>query len=320
MYRIAKSLLLVVFIMLAAALPVLAQDASLPDTIQVNAPGLFPEGIEWDANGNRFLLGSLAGNGVIAVTDDGAITQFATEENRLSSVGLHIDEATNRLLVDYSDASVFSDPDALGTASLGIYDLETADLIQFVDLSALYDGKHFANDLTVDADGNAYITDSFSPVIYKVTPEGDASVFVEDENLGDSNFGLNGIDYHPDGFLLASVAGSASLWKIPVDDPAAMSQVELSEPFGADGMILDENGSLIAVAQVNGSASQELISVSSADGWQTAIIDQRVPTEGATTAAIRDGAVYVTYAQLDQMGSNPPPDIFEIGRVDFPAS
>jgi sugar lactone lactonase YvrE len=332
MNKLRTTVLLVMVLVIGAAFPAFAQEATpeategampspSPINIVVNFPGLFPEGIEWDVVGNRFLLSSLSGQGINAVADDGTITPFAIAENGLSAVGIHIDEASNRLLVDYSDASVFGNPDATGTAGLGIYDLTTAELIHYVDLGALYEGKHFANDLTVDAEGNAYVTDSFSPVIYKVTPEGDASIFIENENLGNPNFGLNGIDYHPDGFLLASVGGSASLWKIPVDDPTTLSQVEVSEPFGADGMVLDDEGNLIAVASFtgeDGSQRQEIISVSSTDDWATATIDQRVESQDATTAAIRDGAVYVIYAQLSQMASNPPPETFEIGRIEFP--
>jgi sugar lactone lactonase YvrE len=333
MNKLSTTVLLAMVLIVGAAFPAFAQEATpeateegmtspAPDSIVVSLPGLFPEGIEWDAAGSRFLLSSLSGQGINAVADDGTATPFATAENGLSAVGIHIDEASNRLLVDYSDASIFGNQDATGTAALGIYDLQTADLIHYVDLGVLYDGKHFANDVTVDADGNAYVTDSFSPVIYKVTPEGEASIFIEDERLGNPNFGLNGVDYHADGFLLASVGGSASLWKIPVDDPTTLSQVEVSEPFGADGMIFDEDGNLIAVAGFtgeDGSQHQEVISVSSDDEWATATIDQRVETQDATTAAIRDGTVYVIYAQLGQMGSNPPPETFEIGRIDFPA-
>jgi sugar lactone lactonase YvrE len=336
MNRIPKPFLLFTLILSLAAVPVFAQDAApeateessapsseAPELIEVNVPGLFPEGIEWDAARGRFLLSSLSGQGINAVADDGTITPFASAENSMSAVGIHIDEATNRLLVNYSDASVFGDPEATGQAALGIYDLETADLIHYVDLTPLHDGRHFANDLTVDAEGNAYVTDSFSPVIYQVTPDGAATVFVEDERLSNPNIGLNGIDYHPAGFLLTSVAGTPALYKIPVDDPTALSEVALSEPFGADGMVLDDAGNLIAVAQFtgeDGSQRQEVVSVSSADDWATATIDQRAEVMGATTATIRDGVVYVSYAHLDQLGAETPPETFEIGRVDFPTA
>jgi sugar lactone lactonase YvrE len=334
MSSIGKTLLLGLVLVVGAVFPAFAQDATpeatmspangeVPAKIDVLMPGLFPEGIAWDATGKRFFLSSLTGQGITAVADDGTTTPFAAAENGMAAVGLEVDATNNRLLVDYSDAMVFSDPNAKGAAALGIYDLETADLINFVDLAVLYDGKHFANDVTVDADGNAYVTDSFSPVIYKVTPDGDASIFVQDDKLGNPNFGLNGIVFHPNGYLLASVGGSASLWKIPVNDPTTLSQVQPSEPFGADGMFLNADGDLIAVAAFTGSDEtqhQEVVSVSSSDDWATATIDKRLETQDATTVAVRDGLVYVIYAQLSKQGTNPPPASFEIGRIDFPAA
>jgi len=42
---------------LAGAPLALAQDGALPDRIDVAREGFFPEGIEYDAAGGRFLLG-----------------------------------------------------------------------------------------------------------------------------------------------------------------------------------------------------------------------------------------------------------------------
>jgi sugar lactone lactonase YvrE len=310
---------LLVLLTFVAALPAFAQDETLPDTVTISDPGRFPEGIEWDAQAGRFLLGSLRDGSVVAVADDGTITPFIdVPEEGLSSVGLHIDQNTNRLLVAYGNPAVFSDPSAAGRAAIGIYDLETGEQLHFVDMSELYEGGHFANDLTVDADGNAYVTDTFSPVIYQVTPEGEASVFIEDERL---NF-INGIDFSPDGYLLVSASADASLWKIPVDDPSAISQVELIQPFGADGMLLTPEGDLIAVANLvgeDGSTRSALISVSSADDWATATVDTEFETQGVTTAAYRDGEIYAIYAMLNQMGSATPPETFDIQRIDLAA-
>ena len=47
---------------LAGAPLALAQDGALPDRIDVAREGFFPEGIEYDAAGGRFLLGSLQSN------------------------------------------------------------------------------------------------------------------------------------------------------------------------------------------------------------------------------------------------------------------
>jgi sugar lactone lactonase YvrE len=314
-----------ILMLLVVALPfTLAQDEELPDLVLAQHTSLHPEGIEWDAANGRFLTGSLAEGTIFEVADDGTVTPFIEDEDFLNTIGIHIDPATERLLVCNSEVAAFNDPEVQGTAQLGIYDLNSGERLQFVDLGALLpEGRHFCNDVTVDAEGNAYVTDTFSPVIYKVTPEGEASIFVEDDQLGNENGGGNGIDFHPDGYLLVNINGSASLFKIPLDDPTALAQVELSEPFAADGMVLDSAGNLIAKATTfneDGSMNSELLEVASEDDWASAEILRRAPLDAnlaPTTVALRDDVPYVIHAHFSEFFGGQPLDEFEIMRVDF---
>jgi sugar lactone lactonase YvrE len=316
------------------ASPLTAQEATqvtmddgMPHQIVFTQPGLRPEGIEYDATNGYFLVGSLTEGTISKVMPDGTITPFIEDADLTSSVGIHIDRARNRLLVSSSDAAVFSDPNAQGRAGLAAYDLTSGERLFYADLSALTpDGRFFINDVTVDEAGNAYATNSFQPVIYRVSEAGEAEVFVQDEQLGNENFGLNGIEYVPTsgkngsesgGFLLAAVTGAGALYKIPVDDPSELSEVTLSEPFGIDGMALDAQGRLIAVAMTfdeGGESGQEIIAVSSDDDWANARIVSRVPTEGnATTVALHGDSAYYINAYLD----NPAQEQYEIIRVDL---
>jgi sugar lactone lactonase YvrE len=299
--------LLVIVLLLMLVMPhVVAQEAELPDLVMAAHPGLHPEGIEWDAENGRFLTGSLPEGTIFEIADDGTVTPFVEDENLLASIGIHIDQANSRLLVASSDLGAAGDQSLMGAALLGAYDLNTGEPVYFADLGALLpEGRHFANDVTSDPEGNAYVTDSFSPVIYKVTPEGEASVFVENEAFAVEGFGLNGIDYHSDGYLLVTVAGSASLYKIPLDDPDALTQVELSEPFGGDGIIINpEDGHLFAVATTfneDSTTNSELLELASEDEWATAEVVNRAALDAnlsPTTATIRDDAVYVVHWTL----------------------
>jgi sugar lactone lactonase YvrE len=316
----------VLLVVLAFPLTVFAQDDMLPDVVMAARPGYHPEGVEWDAAGERFLTGSLTEGGAFAVADDGTVTRLVEAHEGLASVGIHVDAERNRLLVAMSDFAATSDPSASGVAALGSYDLETGDELFFVTLSDLMmeDTRHFANDVTVDADGYAYVTDSFSPVIYTVDPDGNAEIFLESDEFAVEGFGLNGIDYHPDGnFLLVAVAGKGAIYKVPVDDPAALTQVELSEMLGVDGMVLNEDGDLIAVATTfneDGSQQRELVQITSGDDWATAEVVARgeaVPEYSPTTVALRDGVPYVVHAHFGDMGSETPVEAFEILRVDL---
>ncbi len=280
----------------------------LPDEIVIERPGFNPEGIEWDAENSAFLLGSLADGTVYRVSDDGESTPFIDDADINVSAGIEIAAANRRLLVTSSEADVFFNFASPGIIGLGAYDLDTGERQFFVDLSDLHPGRGFANDVAVDADGNAYVTDSFSPAIYKVDADGNAELFIEDDRFSAPFFGLNGIVAHPDGYLIASVAGQGQLFKIPLDDPTALTEIALETPLGADGMILDADGSLIAVS------GGVVYRLTSADDFASAQVVGTAEHEPATTAARRDDQIYVIYAYLMTNSSR---ETFEIVRVDF---
>ncbi|MGH7539673.1 MAG: SMP-30/gluconolactonase/LRE family protein, partial [Gemmatimonadota bacterium] len=211
-----------------------ASVAGLPDTIRIRQPGLHPECVEWDAPRDRFLVSSATTGAITAVRDDGSHSVFIDDPEVVGSIGIHIDSAGGRLLVASSDMRVFEDSSFPGRAAVGIYDLESGERIRMVDLGALRpEGRHFANDLTVDGEGTVYVTDSFSPVIYRVALDGTASILVEDERLSGEPIGLNGIEFHPDGYLLAAVMGRRTLVRVPLDEPSGLTDVSLDEPVSA---------------------------------------------------------------------------------------
>lgn len=289
-----------------------------PDTVRIAEPGLHPEGIEWDAERGRFLVSSVTRGTVTAVEDDGSHRVLVEDPELGSSIGIHIDRESGRLLVASADLRVFQDTALRGTAKLGIYDLRSGERLHLVELATLRPGgRHFANDVAVGPDGTAYVTDSFSPVVYAVTPRGEASILVEDERLAATPIGLNGIEHHPDGYLLAAVAGRGALVKVPLEDPSALADVSLPEPIGADGLVLMEDGTLVAV--VFGAADDPTSDVAwlrSDDDWASAEVVARAPSASATTATVRDGAVYAVDPHFSALGGGEPHPVFEILRVD----
>lgn len=318
-----KAVVLLLILFVAVAGVSFAQDDDSPELITIEVPGLHPEGIEWDAEGERFLVSSVMSGTVSAVADDGTTTPFIESENLTGAIGIHIDHENNRLLVAGANLMAALDPEAPSVAQLGIYDLETGEELHFVDLGSLYEGRHFANDVTTDPDGNAYVTNLLSPVIFKVDIEGNAEVLIENEAFSAEGFGLNGIDYHPDGYLLVAVVDPMEVYKVPVDDPESFTMVELSEPLGIDGMILHENGDLIAVATTlddEGNPQNETVMVGSDDDWATATVMARgvtLPDAFPTTVALRDGHAFVLHAHFGELLAGESADAFEIVRVDF---
>lgn len=310
----ASGLLVALLLLAGASAPATGQ--ALPDTVTIREPGLHPEGVEWDAARGRFLVGSVTRASVTAVEDDGSHHVLVEGPGEGGSIGIQVDSARGRLLVAFADLGVFQDTAAAGRAALGIYDLETGERLRLVDLAPLSPaGRHFANDVTVGPDGTAYVTDSFSPVIYAVPPEGEPSVLVRDPRLGASGFGTNGIDYHPDGFLIVAVPGRGGFVRVPLDDPASLRDVELPGPVGADGIVLRGDGSLVAVVSSGDGPGSDVAVLRSEDGWRSAEVSSRADAGGATTAAVRGEAIYVVNPRFGQMGGGEPVTEFRIYRV-----
>ena len=294
-------------------------EIKLPDLIRVERSGLFPEGLEYDSKNKRFLLGSAAEGTIFWVGDDGSHSAFIEDDDLRSSAGIHIDLANDRLLVVNTDPGVYTGAAPEGsTASLAAYDLTTAERLFLTDLTELTAGdQQLANDVAVDMQGNAYVTDSLAGVIYKVDLFGKASVFAEDERFANEVAGLTGVEYHSDGFLFAAVSGDGALYKVPLDEPTAVTEVKLKKPLaGAHGMVLRPDGNLVVVT----AEFSTVVALVTGDNWDSAIVASSALTDpegGATTAAIRGNEVYVVYMHSEAFMRGEQRDSFEIVRVQF---
>ena len=293
---------------LAAVLPACSDDddmttpaAAAPDRITVPQAALHPEGIQWDATNQRFVVSSRTQGRIGTVRDDSTYTVLADDPRLISTIGLNLDASRNRLLAAVSDGGFNSTRSSAATlrklAALAIFNSSTGSLMSFVDLGALRPGvNHFANDIAVDAQGNAYITDSFAPIIYKVDVQGTATVFLEDAQLsGGTGFGLNGIVFHPDGYLITAKTNDGTLFKVPLANPAAFTRITTTQSLvGADGLLLLNPQALLLV-----SGSQTTVfRLSSTDNWATATANGSFATGavGPTTITRRNEAdAYVLY-------------------------
>lgn len=293
----------------------------LPQQITIQEPSLFPEGIEYDTENERYLVSSLTKGTIGQVDDKGNYKAFIEDEDFVSTIGIDVDDFRKRLLVCVSDAN------ERDLAALGIYDLRSGSRVSFTNLGDVSDdpeASHFANDVAVDLQGNAYVTDSFYPVIYKVDKEGKASVFLQDDTFQPSEgaFGLNGIVFHPAGFLIAAFAETNTLYKIPLDDPEAFSAITLDASLqGPDGLYLSNNlQTLLVVSNNGGMEDGNVKAFESEDFWETAELESTFKTGAVfpTTVAQRGSAFYVLYAHLNELFTgNTSRDTFEITQVDF---
>ena len=299
-----------------------------PDAITVKNISQNPEGIEYNKNDHTFLLSSLNAGPIIKVNLDGTFKPFTSGEKfPLSTAGLQIDYKRNRLLVaGFNGAELYDgNPETKGTAFLRVYNLETGVIEKDINLSSLAPeaSAYFANDIAVDNDGNAYISDWYARVVYKVDLDGNPSIFWRNETGIPS--GPNGLDFHPDGYLLVSMLNvndkglysEYALVKIPVDEPKSANIVEISNSIftGFDGMVINSEGNVIGVTN-NGVSpgGNMLIELSGNKGWDTAeVVKSKVITASTTVAVTPENKNYV----INQDFLNPMAKNWTIERIQF---
>ncbi|HEB0100401.1 TPA: SMP-30/gluconolactonase/LRE family protein [Serratia marcescens] len=286
-----------------------------------DAAGAYPEGIAWNPRAGAFLVSSLRGGQLGLVYPDGRYRRFSTGKGLITTSGMLVDAERNRVLVCNEDVGV-SLNSAPGTrnrvAQVLEFNLDTGALQQTYDLSSLSRGPTLANDLALDAQGNIYVTDSFQPQIYKIDrATRQVSILVRSARLmpaevpaaaqGTQPY-LNGIVYHPDGYLIAADYTRGLLWKVTLDIAPAISEIRLPQRLkGPDGLRLKNAHELVIVQSfpgAKGSMSGDVTLLSSNDGWASAYITAvATPSEldGPTGAALRDGEVWVVNSRYPRL-------------------
>ena len=285
--------------LLALAAPALAQD------IAFSSDNSYPESFTYSATQDVFLLGSVTQGLVAKVDRAGTYSSFISDGRLVSTVGLLVDDQSNTLWVTNSDPGAGARTAAAtqGTlAAIATYDATTGAPKAYYDLGGLSQGAHVANDITLDDDGNAYVTDSFAPVIYKIDTEGKASIFAQSPLfLAGEGFNLNGIAWHKDGYLLVGKYNTGELFRVSITDPTDIQPIKLPEALvGADGFHLVDGEHLLVVQNL---AANRTVELTSTDGWQSAAITSEVKSELSmpTAAVIAGDDVYVLNSRLDTL-------------------
>lgn len=265
----------------------------------------YAESVSWSAKQHRFFVGSVTHGTIGTVTPEGEYMPFITDETLVSTVGILVDDVHNTLWAANSDpgAGTRTTPATQGKlAGVAKYDATTGKRLAYYDLAALSEGPHFANDVALDGEGNAYVTDSFAPVIYKIDTAGKATVFAHSPLFKDADgFNLNGIAYHDGGYLLVGKYNSGELFKVSISDPTDVQKVALSEPIkAADGFNLFDGDRLVVAVNFG---ADKIVELKSADDWKTATIARQVKSAASMpTAPTRVGDdVWVLNSRLDTL-------------------
>ncbi|KAG4174263.1 hypothetical protein ERO13_A11G109300v2 [Gossypium hirsutum] len=233
---------LFIFLFILSALPIayiIYQERAETDhhVFHYYSSGFFRESAKWDYESRRFLVTFLEGGvGEIHVpqnyTCDIVLKEVTVVKDSdltgNASLGLALDNPRNRLLVAVAD--MFGNR----YSALAAYDLSTWKRLFLTKLSGSGAEKSLADDVAVDADGNAYVTDVKGSKLWKVGVDGEilstlTNPLFTPKEWYKSLAVLSGIVYHPDGYLIVIHTLGGYLLKI---DLAKGHEVKLIEFAG----------------------------------------------------------------------------------------
>ncbi|SEW04995.1 SMP-30/Gluconolaconase/LRE-like region-containing protein [Chitinophaga sp. YR573] len=271
--------------------------------IPIHADKLYPEGTAYSKKQNVFFVSSINTAQIGKLDFKGNYRPFTQDPELVATIGILADEKSNTLFVTNVDngVAVKTNPaTAYKLSEIIGYDLTSGKRKFKVDLGALNPGHpNFINDLTLDNEGNLYVTNSFSPVIFKVDKNHHASIFAQDEAWTGESFNLNGIVYHPDGYLIVAQSNKGLLYKIDIKKPTNIKTIKVDELKGADGLILNGKNELVAVSN----ASSRIFQLKSSDNWTSAnIISSKASMlPFPTTGVLVNGKYHVLNAKLSEL-------------------
>jgi DNA-binding beta-propeller fold protein YncE len=299
--------------------------AKTPHVIHFRSPNLYPESLTYDPSAQHFIVGSLHHRTINSVSDAGVTETIISDPSlppSTSILGLAVDKLNNRLL------AVIHSFDSLHPFNgLAAYDLRSR---QRLFLSLLpstpsdEDGRSpMANAVAFDFKGNAYVTNSEGTFIWKVSPEGEASIFSTspvftqfpvDRDSPLSSFGLNGIAYVSKGYLLVVQTNTGKLFKVDADDGTARN-VLLSEdlPEG-DGIAIRGDGVVLVVS------NKKLWFLKSDDSWGEGVVYDKIDLDGErfpTSVVVgREDRAYVLYGcVVEGLSGKGGRELFDIEEV-----
>ncbi len=271
--------------------------------IPFNSNELYPEGIAYCKKQDVFFVSSLHYGKIGKVTQKGVYTEFITDKDLVSTIGIHANEKANLLYVCVSDPGVSVKTDKatqMKLAKLIAYDLISGKRKFIADLGALNkDGDNFANDIDFDNQGNCYVTNSASPIIYKVTPKGVATIFATSDNWKKEGFNLNGIVVHPNGYLIVAQSNTGELYKVSLKNPTEITKINSDIMLGADGIFMHGKNELLVISN----SKKEVYELTTDNDFVSAKTVRTAKTEMnfPTTGIVVKGKYYVLNAKLNEI-------------------
>lgn len=281
-----------------------------PSLYTIPGENIFPEGIAYQRGSDNFFVSS-AGNGAIyrGDLDDPTLEPFlpAGADGRASATGMQVTDSGQLLVSGASTGKIF------------VYDIASKALR--ASFQAGTPGSSFINDVALTQSGAAYFTDSFTPAIYRIAPDGmggwSFELWLDPTSSGviqyQPGFNLNGIVATADGkYLITVQSNTGKLFRISLADKS-VAAIDLGGQLlpAGDGLVL--NGSHLYVVQNANQVTEVKLKEQSASGTVVSVTsDPSFST--TTTAALAKGRLLVVNSQFGGPGLPP----FTVSSIKAP--
>lgn len=218
-----------------------AKPAGAPkDAFTLEAKGIIGEGLAFDAKRERFFVSGVHARKIYAIDREGHASTFAANLDR-GAFGMAVDAKRNVLWVataSLPQVDGFQEADR-DTAALVKLDLKSGRVL--ASLRPDDKGKHLFGDVTLASDGEVFVSDSVSPVVFhvegtKLTPFA-RGAFASLQGLAATNRYLYVSDYSNGLYAIDRKSHEIT----PLDTPDSISLL------GVDGIYLADDHTIIAV-------------------------------------------------------------------------
>ncbi len=295
----------------AALVPLKASEVML----QLADSTLHPEGVAWDPATKRLFVSSIRHSKVMVIDRDGRVSDFTAPGAGLEAVfGMAVDSARGMLWVASSRTPEQTRPAAaIGSgAEIMALDLATGAVRERWRVADTIN-PHLIGDVTIAPDGSVWGTDSRTPALYRLMPDGRGGLLAPHAFHSRDWASLQGLAFSPAGDVAWLADWTTGLFRIDLAT-GAIDAVDAD----VDDMILGIDG-LYAVGPTrlvglqNGIAPPRIVELElTVDGRSIAalrVIDRHLPVaEEPTLGVLVDGSlIYV---------ANSPWGYYQDGKPD----
>lgn len=302
---------------LILALASCAQPAAPAKSYALPGDRVFPEGITYDRTSNSFFTGS-TNDGTLFRGDlaSGQVNVFSAggADGRTAAIGMKVDSKTRRLWVAGG-----------ATGLIFVYNVDSGTLVR--KYATPQAEQTFLNDIALAPNGDAYITDSRRPVLFKISGSsaqpGELESWLDfagtPVKFTEGATALNGIVVSQDGAYIVVVhSGDQKLFRIAIAGKET-SEVDLvGIPQGGDGMVLDSQMLYVLTR----TPSDMIVRIQMTPDFSSGTIKDNFRDDSfafPTTIAKVDGRMLVVNSQFNARSAGQTPKLpFSISDIPIP--